>query len=341
MSPPAEPPFISVIIPARNEEQNIQRCLESLKALDYPPDRFEVIIADGKSTDRTREIAEGYGARVVTNEGLYVAQGRHVGFEHSRGELIAFSDADCVMEASWLRDAVKYFDDASVGGISGPTLVPPGETAFGRGAAWIFSLAVAGGVSCQADTVKRVREVEDLPGANCIYRREVIEQVMPLSTGLVASEDVEMNWRIRKNGWRLLHVPDVRLWHYKRPTPRRLARQVYRFGVTRCQCAKISCAMLKPAHVLVAAWMPLALATILVLAILAPKVLVYFAVAVGIGLLGVLVAAWVRTGALSSALTALAALGIVFVAWPVGFLQEIFFPSRRFRAYLRRIAGSR
>ena len=153
MTPPVELPFISVVIPTRNEEKNIGHCLESLKALDYPPDRFEVILADAKSTDRTREIAEGYGARVVTNEGLSVAYGRQVGFEHSKGELVAFSDADCVMDPGWLRNAVKYFDDPTVGSIGGPTLVPPGETAFGRGAAFVFSLAVAGGASCQAGSV--------------------------------------------------------------------------------------------------------------------------------------------------------------------------------------------
>ncbi len=333
MSTPGELPFVSVIIPARNEETNIRACLESLGALDYPADRYEVIIADAMSTDGTREVAESFGAIVVPNEGLYVANGRHVGFEHSKGELIAFSDADCVMDRAWLRDAVKYFDDSTVGGISGPTLVSPGETRFGRGVAWVFTLAVAGGISCQADTVKGVREVTDLPGANCIYRREVIEQAMPLATGLVAGEDVEMNWHIRKHGWRLLHVPDAQLWHYKRPSPKQFARQVYRFGVTRCQCAKISWEMLSPLHMLVAAWIPLVIAAIVLLARFAPMALAYGAIAAGAALAGLLIGAWATTKSPASAVNAVFALAIILVAWPVGFLQEIVFPARYFREH--------
>jgi succinoglycan biosynthesis protein ExoA len=340
MSSPGELPFVSIVIPARNEEGNIRACLESLSALDYPADRTEVIIADGNSTDRTREIAESLGAIVVPNEGLTVAYGRQAGFERAKGDFIVFCDADMAFERSWLRNGVKYFDDPTVGSIGGPTLVPPGEKPFGRGAAFVFSLAVAGGGSCQADTVGRVREAKDIPGGNSMHRREVLEQVMPIATPLAASEDVEMNWRIRRNGWRLLHVPDFVVWHYKRPTPARLARQLYRFGVTRCQCGKISREMLSLAHLLVAAWMPLAIGVVIALALLAPTMLLVLAVVVGLTLVAFFATAWVRMRSLAAALSALLALGILLVAWPVGFYQELVFPDRRIRAYLRSRAGS-
>lgn len=326
-------PFVSVVIPARNEEHNIRTCIEGLHRLDYPKDRLEIIIADGLSTDRTREIAESLGATVVENPGLYVANGRHVGFEHSKGDYVAFSDADCVVDRGWIRDALKYFDDPTVGGVSGPTLVPPDETPFGRGAAWAFSIAVASGASCQADAIARVREVRDMPGGNCICRREVIEQVMPLATGLVASEDVEMNWRIRKNGWRLLRVPEFRVWHYKRPAPKRLARQIYRFGVTRCQCGKISREMLGFWHWVMAAWIPLAVVVIAVLAVWAPTALIYLAAAAGVGLVALFVAAWIGTRSLPAALNGVLAFLILAVAWPAGFLHEVFFPARYFREH--------
>ncbi|MBN1916650.1 MAG: glycosyltransferase [Verrucomicrobia bacterium] len=333
MSAPGQLPFVSVVIPARNEESNIRTCIEALHRLDYPKDRLEIIIADGMSGDRTREIAESLGAIVVENPGLYVADGRHVGFEHSKGEFVAFSDADCVVDRGWIRDALKYFDDPTVGAVSGPTLVPPNETRFGRGAAWAFSLAVAGGASCQADTITRAREVRDMPGGNCICRREVIEQVMPLATGLVASEDVEMNWRIRKNGWRLLQVPEFRVWHYKRPTPKRLARQIYRFGVTRCQCGKISREMLGFWHWAMAAWMPLAVVLVAILAVWTPKALLAFAGAAVVGLVGLFVAAWIGTRSFVAALNAVFAFLILLMAWPVGFLHEVLFPARYFREH--------
>ncbi len=339
MSSPAELPFISVVIPVKNAEAYIRDCVESLKALDYPADRFEVIIADGSSTDQTREIAASYGVTVLTDEVEMVSHGRHVGFKHSRGDFIAFSDADCIMEPGWLRNALKYFDDPEVGGVTGPTLIPMGETRFGRGAGFVFSLAVVSGASCHADAASKVVRVRDLPGANCIYRREVIEQVMPLGTMLI-TEDVEMNWRIRKHGWKLLRTPDVRLCHNKRPTPRRFSRQIYRYGMGRCQCAKISCAMLAPAHALVAAWIPLAIAAIPLLAIFAPVLLAIVASVAAIGVLGFLLVAWVRTGSLAAAFGAVLAMTIVLVLWPLGFLRELFFPIRRLEESSLRSAGA-
>ena len=339
MSPSSEPPFVSVVIPVKNAASYVRDCLDSLEALDYPADRFEVIMVDGNSTDGTREIAQSYGVTVLLDEVEMVSHGRHVGVEHSKGDLIAFSDADCVMDPGWLRNALKYFDDPKVGGVTGPTLIPPGETRFGRGAGFVFSLAVISGASCHADAASKVTEVRDLPGANCIYRREVIEQVMPLAT-LIITEDVEMNWRIRRHGWKLLRTPDVRLWHNKRPTPKRLARQLYRYGMGRAQCAKISCRMLAPAHALVAAWMPLALVAIPLLAVFAPMVLAIAAGVVGVGVIGFLVAAWIATRSLAAALAAVQALAILLVLWPLGFLREVFFPIRRLEESSLRSAGA-
>ena len=63
------------------------------------------------STDNTRAIAESYGAKIVVNEKQTVAPGRNVGFIEARGDLIAFSDADCVMDINWLKNSVKYFEN--------------------------------------------------------------------------------------------------------------------------------------------------------------------------------------------------------------------------------------
>ena len=140
-----EQPFISVVIPARNAEDIIENCLKSLRELDYPKDRMEVIIADGLSTDRTREIAESYGAKVIANPGLRVVSGRNIGFEAAQGELIAFSDADCVMDRYWLKNSIKYFEDERVAGIGGPNLVPQSESAFGKAAGFLFDYAFSFG----------------------------------------------------------------------------------------------------------------------------------------------------------------------------------------------------
>ena len=106
-----EYPFVSVIIPTKNEEALIGNGLSSLKDLDYPPERLEIIIADGLSSDRTAEIAESYGAEVVLDHRKSVASGRNAAFAVARGELIAISDADCTMDRNWLKNCLKYFQD--------------------------------------------------------------------------------------------------------------------------------------------------------------------------------------------------------------------------------------
>ncbi len=87
-------PFISVIVPVRNGAGRLEICLDSLARQTYPADRFEVIVADGMSTDDTAAIAERFGARVVTNAEMHLVGGRNVGVENVRGELFCFTEDD-------------------------------------------------------------------------------------------------------------------------------------------------------------------------------------------------------------------------------------------------------
>jgi hypothetical protein len=144
------------------------------------------------------------------------------------------------------------------------------------------------------------------------------------------------NWHIRTDGYTLLHVPDVRVWHHKRPTPKRLWRQMYRYGWGRVQISRISRDMLWPAHVLIAAWMPVAIAAVVLLGVFAPRGLLAVAAAALVGIVAVFVAAWWTLRSVPSALSALLAFVVLAVAWPLGFLRELVFPQRRFMAFLRR-----
>jgi glycosyltransferase involved in cell wall biosynthesis len=94
-------PFVSIIIPVKNEAYLLKNCLESINSLDYPKDKIEVIIADGLSTDNSSDIARQYGAKVIINHKQTVSPGRNIAFETARGHLVAFTDADLLkMETS-------------------------------------------------------------------------------------------------------------------------------------------------------------------------------------------------------------------------------------------------
>jgi glycosyltransferase involved in cell wall biosynthesis len=92
----------SVVIPVRNDGEILRRCLESLSKSDYPGNLIEIIVADGLSTDDTAAVAASYGARVIANEKKIVAPARNIGFAASTGEIVAFIDADCVLDAGWV-----------------------------------------------------------------------------------------------------------------------------------------------------------------------------------------------------------------------------------------------
>jgi cellulose synthase/poly-beta-1,6-N-acetylglucosamine synthase-like glycosyltransferase len=174
-------PFVSVVIAARNEERNIARCLESIAALDYPADRFEVIVVDDHSQDRTAEIvqrhAESMGNIRLVEAGDPVA---HLlgkmnavaqGIKHCRGEIIALTDADCVVPPRWLRNTVRYFADDSIGLVAGFVNLE-GANLFHKiqGLDWYFLFGVAAGTIRLGFPITAV-------GNNLSVRREAYDEV--------------------------------------------------------------------------------------------------------------------------------------------------------------------
>lgn len=96
-------PFISVIVPAYNEENYLDACLTSLTRQAFPSADYEVIVVDNASTDRTAEIAKKYPVKVVSEPRRSVVRARQAGFDASRGQIIASADADTVYPSGWLR----------------------------------------------------------------------------------------------------------------------------------------------------------------------------------------------------------------------------------------------
>ncbi|MDY0128997.1 MAG: glycosyltransferase, partial [Methanosarcina vacuolata] len=94
-------PFVSVVVGIRNEEKFIEECIESLLNLDYPRDSYEIIIVDGMSTDKTRDIVQKYPVKLLLNEKKNVAAARNLGVDNARGELVAFTDGDCKVDTQW------------------------------------------------------------------------------------------------------------------------------------------------------------------------------------------------------------------------------------------------
>lgn len=223
-------PAISVIIAARNAQATLARCLDAATSLDHPS--YEVIVVDDGSTDATPEVGGAYpGVRVIRMPPAGPARARNVAIGRARGAIVAFTDSDCVPEASWLRELEKGFAGPEVAGVGGDQISPEDDTPFAREVQEFFK-----GIGFLTDYIKTsatLVETEHNPSCNAAYRKEVLEKVGGFAESLWPGEDLDLDIRIRSRGYKLLYNPAARVAHYRPRTYRDLARMMRRYGA--CQ----------------------------------------------------------------------------------------------------------
>lgn len=108
-------PGVSIIVPAYNCERGIGLLLDSLMALDYPRERLQILVVDNGSTDRTREVAQSYPVTLLEEGEIrssYAARNRAL--REAKYDLLAFTDADCVVDPSWIREGVRALESADL-----------------------------------------------------------------------------------------------------------------------------------------------------------------------------------------------------------------------------------
>ena len=223
------PSFVSVVVGARNAESTIGACLESLLAQDYPKNRYEVIAVDNDSTDGTAERIKRYPVTHVSeNGGHSAAWARNRGLREARGELIAFTDADCVASPSWLRLGVGAFTADSVGCVAGEIVAYPPETLAERYAEARRALSQRYALT---ESFKPYAQT-----ANAFYRLEALRRIGPFDTSLVIVEDADLGWRMQDElGLAVVFCPEAVVYHKHRPTVRALLRQRIGYGFSGVQ----------------------------------------------------------------------------------------------------------
>lgn len=323
-----EIPFVSIVIPVRNVEKILGRCLESLKVLDYPKDKYEVIIADSESNDNTPSIAKKYGVIFISTSKKSVCAGRNEGFKITKGEIIAFSDADCVMDRNWIKNSLKYFADPKVGAVGGPNLSPADDTAFAKAVSFIFDRALFSAGSVHGRVLKNTKVVASLPGCNIILRRKVLDGVMPVDETIIGGEDFAMNYKIRKLGYKLLYTPDTFVWHYHRATPRKFFKQIYRYGASRLIIGKKDIKMINPVHIAVGFGIPVLLGIFLLLLFFNQIMLAWLMSTAALFFLVYIFLAWFKLNSLKAALWVPGVITILFCSWSLGFLRELILPLK-------------
>ncbi len=246
---------ISVIIPAKNEEQPIANCLKAVRAQTVTPS--EILIVDGHSTDKTVEVGQSFGARVVFED--YGTRGGacQVGIENAKGDLIAFTDADCVPDPQWLEKLLPHLSGGIVG--VGGRILNEGESFWQQTINVALDTVLGSANSIQGRNFPTIRLVSSISGCNSMYRKEDLQEVGGFRTELVTAEDTELNRRLLKRG-KLLYAPDAVVHHRHQRGLRDFGKRMFQYGYGRGQ------AMLPGAPLLLAVSIP----ALILLAILSP-----------------------------------------------------------------------
>ena len=224
-------PFISVVMPVRNEGRFIERSLRSVLAQDYPRNRFEVIVADGMSDDDTREtigrLSEVEKVRVIDNPRRIVATGLNLVVREAKGDIIVRVDGHCEIASDYLRLCATLLEQGKADCVGGP-LETIGETISAQAIAVGMSSPFGVGGSTfriGASTEKYVDTV-----AFPAYKRDTLQRVGEFDEELVRNQDDEYNYRLRKLGGKILLSPEIRARYYSRATFIRLCKQYFQYG---------------------------------------------------------------------------------------------------------------
>jgi GT2 family glycosyltransferase len=223
-------PFISVIIPAKNAEKTIARCLISVLGLDYAD--YEVIVVDDGSQDQTAQILQNFAQRlkiISFSQSVGPAKARNEAAKQAKGGFIAFTDADCLTASDWLRELLKGFQDDNIAGTGGMQKVPDDETAFGRRAAKLMQQ-----VGFLTDYLRPGQQanisVNHNPSCNVMYKRDIFLKEGGFLEGLWPGEDVELDYRLRKSGYELIFNPRAIVYHYRPEDLKSFLKMMFRYG---------------------------------------------------------------------------------------------------------------
>jgi glycosyltransferase involved in cell wall biosynthesis len=227
-----EYPFVSVLMPVRNEGTLMMRSLKAALAQDYPAGRMEILVVDGMSTDGTRDIVSSFQAshpylRLVDNPGRIVPTGLNAGLAECSGEIIIRVDGHCEIAPDYVRRCVEHLQTDGVDAVGGPLeTVGQSRTAEAIALAMSSTFGVGGSAFRTVKGKSMLTDTVAFPA----YRRSILDKAGLFDEELVRNQDDEYNYRLRKRGAKILLASDVHCCYYSRSTLFLLAKQYFQYG---------------------------------------------------------------------------------------------------------------
>ena len=220
--PAANGPLMSVIVCTHNGSATLKECLEALQKQSYS--NYEVIVVDDGSTDTVPEIAKAFpSVRYVRQDHAGLSVARNLGMRLAKGDIVCYTDDDCMADEDWLQHLVLAFDDPQWVAAGGPNIPPQA-----RNRTEAIVAAAPGGPS---HVLLNDEEAEHLPGCNLAIRKAALEAIGGFRPQFMAAgDDVDVCWRLREAGGKLKFVPGAMVWHHRRFSVSAFLRQQRGYG---------------------------------------------------------------------------------------------------------------
>lgn len=215
-------PKVSVVVCSYNGATTLRECLSSLDALTYP--HYEVILVDDGSTDNTRDIVADFpNVRCIHQENRGLSVARNVGAEAADGEIVAYTDSDCVADPEWLYYLVDAMQRQGVKAIGGPNVPPPSDS-------WTAQ-CVAASPGGPSHVMLDDRRAEHVPGCNMAFVRKALLELGGFDPQFrQAGDDVDICWRLTDVGVDIGYAASALVWHHRRNSVRAYLKQQKGYG---------------------------------------------------------------------------------------------------------------
>lgn len=227
--------LVSVIIPCWNEEKYISQCLDSIIANDYPKEKLEVLVVDGISQDKTREVVKSYAQKynfikLVDNLKRFKPYAFNLGIQKADGEIIMIVGAHASIEKDYISQCVKYLNEYQADNVGGVMVTVPREnTLLAQSIALALSSPFGVGNARFRIGSKKPILVDTVFGG--CFRKELFRKIGFFNEELIHSQDLEFNLRLKKHGGKILLVPEIKSYYYALSDFKSYCRHNFRNGL--------------------------------------------------------------------------------------------------------------
>ena len=229
-------PEISIIIPCYNEEKTIAQVLAAIQGQSIDIRTCEVVIADGMSSDKTREAVENFSnnhhelsIRVVENPKRYIPSGLNTAIQASEGEYIVRLDGHCIPEKTYLERCINHLKSGTADNVGGIWIIEPGDkTPIAKAIAMAASNLIGTGNAAYRQPGSQEGFVDTVPFGS--FKRSLFDKIGMYDEALLSNEDYDLNVRIRNAGGSVYLDPKIECHYFARTTLRSLAKQYRRYG---------------------------------------------------------------------------------------------------------------